>query len=180
MLDRQTIMATFELQTNGHIAAAPGRVWAHLLDQEAIRCWLDGVTTVVMDGDEFLVRMGEEAGEGWISGEVLDLEPRERLVLRLEAPAANLVEARVEVALAPAEVGTTYELKVVGVPSLLGSLMLPILRLRTEVAMARAVRGFRSGVEARGDRKGRPFDPPCPERAVPRVEMARMAATAAV
>lgn len=169
-------MATFELTTTGHIAAAPGRVWAHLLDQEAIRCWLDGVTSVVSDGDEFLVRMGEESGEGWISGAVVDMDPRQRLTLRLDAPATNLIEARIEIELHAEEVGTTYELKVIGVPSVFGSLMLPLLRLRTEVAMARAVRGFRSAVEARGDRKDRPFDPPCPEREVPRVDLARMAA----
>lgn len=178
-------MATFDLSMTGHIASAPARVWAHLLDQEAIRCWLDGVTSVVSNGDEFLVRMGDDGafdddGAGdWIRGEVVEMEPRERLVLRLEAPAANLVEARVEVKLSSDEVGTIYELNVVGVPSLFGSLMLPLLRLRTEVAMARAVRGFRSGIESRSARKDRPFDPPCPEREMARAEAARAAASAA-
>ncbi len=174
------IMANFELSMNGHITAAPGRVWAHLVDQEAIPCWLDGVSSVVSDGDEFLVHAGEEFGLGWTSGEVIEADPRHRLQLRLDAPAANLIEARVEVVLTPAEGGTRYQLNVVGVPSLFGSMLLPLLRLRTEVAMARAVRGFRAALEVRGARKQRPFDAPCPERELPRVELARMAATAAV
>lgn len=173
-------MANFELSLNGHVAAAPGRVWAHLVDQEAIPCWLDGVSAVVMDGDEFLVHSGEESGLGWISGEVVEADPRRRLQIRLETPAANLIEARVDLTLTPEDGGTVFEMNVVGVPSFFGALMLPLLRLRTEVAMARAVRGFRAALEVRADRKTRPFDGPCPEQQAPRVQMARMAATAAV
>ncbi len=172
-------MATFELSLNGHVAAAPGRVWAHLVDQEAIPCWLEGVTSVVADGDELLVHAGEDGGGSWISGEVVQADPRQRLQFRLDTPAPNLIEARVEVELSQAEGGTRFEMKVVGVPSLLGNLMLPLLRLRTEVSMVRAVRGFRSALEQRADRKSRPFDPPCPERESHRIQRARLAAAAA-
>jgi len=170
-------MANFELCLKGHVSAPPGRVWAQLVDHDAIPCWLDGVSAVVADGDEFLVRAGEQTA--WIVGEVVDADPRRRLAVRLDAPVSHLIEARVEVALAPAEGGTSFEFKVVGVPSLFGSLVLPLLRLRVEVAMARAVRGFRAAVEVRADRRRRPFDDqPCAESELPSVEMARMAASA--
>ncbi len=184
-------MANFELSATGHLSANPAQVWAHLVDQDATPCWLEGVSSVVMDGDQLMVHLGGDLGPGWITGEVvsasvtrdaltgevvpqpsLRAEPRERLELRLEAPAANLAEARVEIVLHEDEAGTIYELNVTGLPSLFGSLMTPLLRLRTEVAMARAVRGFRASLDARGHRKARPFDGPCPERAEPRLEIA--------
>lgn len=179
-------MAAFDLITSGHVASAPARVWTHLLDQESIGCWLDGVTSVVSDGNEFLVRMGGEGASpaddtvaARIRGEVVEVDPPKKLVVRLVAPAPHLVEARVEVKLSSDEAGTLYELRVVGVPSRFGSWMLPFLRLRTEVAMARAVRGFRSGIEALSSRKNRVSDPPCPERATRRTETDRATASAA-
>lgn len=169
-------MANFELSATGHLSANPAQVWAHLVDQDATPCWLEGVTSVVMDGDQLLVHLGGDLGPGWITGEVVGAEPRERLELRLETPAANLAEARVEIVLHEDDVGTIYELNVTGLPSLLGSLMTPLLRLRTEVAMARAIRGFRASLDARGHRKAHPFDGPCPERAEPPLGVAATAA----
>lgn len=171
-------VANFELSLKGHVSAGPGRVWSHLLDQEAIPCWLEGVSAVAADGDRFLVRAGQDDSRDWISGEVLEADPRRRLELRLEDPAPNVREARIALTLSPDEAGTFFELVVVGVPSLLGGLMLPWLRLRSEVAMARAVRGFRAALEVRKDSKGGVADGPCPERAEPRVAAGRLAATA--
>ena len=169
-------MSKVELRATGHLTATPAQVWAHLVDQDATPCWLEGVTSVVVDGDQLLVHLGDELGAGWIVGDVVRAEPRRQLEFRLETPAANVAEARVEIRLSEDDAGTVYELEVTGLPSLFGSLMLPLLRLRTEVAMARAVRGFRASLEGRSDRKDRPFDGPCPERAEPRLEVPASAA----
>ena len=171
-------MASFELRLTGHVSAAPARVWAHLVDQETVPCWLDGVRSVVADGDEFLAHFHADHGGGWVSGEVVDAAPRERLQLRLESPGANVVEARVAVNLAPDEAGTLLDLRVTGVTSVLGRLVLPLVRFRAEVAMARALRGFRAALEARTRRKRGPFDAVCPEIAEADSTMAAAAAAA--
>jgi len=170
-------MAPFEIVLNGHLPASPGRVWALLVDHAAVPCWLEGVSAVVSGGDEFLVLAGGAADQAWVLGEVIEVEPRRRLVIRLDDPAANLCEVRVGWSIVPDEAGTRFELRVTGVPGVFGTLLAPLLRLRAEVAMARAVRGFRAALEARGEGGRDPADAPCPEREARRAEMARAAAT---
>ena len=173
-------VAKFEFHLRGHFQASPGRVWAQLVDQEALATWLAGVGALAADGDRFLLRLQGGANANWVEGQVLEVEPRRRLVVEVRDPTAQIAELRIGVSLEASEGGTRFALDVRGVASLVGLLVWPLVRLRAEVAMAQASRDFRGALDAHRDREKRPSDQIWPEHLLSSVEHARMQATAAV
>jgi len=143
----------FELRASGNVPAPPGRVWAQLLDRDRIPGWLEGIATVGGEGERVLVRREQDPAS--IQGRVSDFDPRRRLALRFAEPTSLLREVRIEIALADADGGTDYDVRVHAEPRGVGSLLSPLLRFRSEVALVRAVGGFRAALDDGRERERR-------------------------
>jgi uncharacterized protein YndB with AHSA1/START domain len=141
-------MAPIEFEVAGRLEAEPARVWSRLIDSESVAEWLDDVTSVAADGESAVARLAGEDGRSWVDVRVTDVEPRRHLGIHLNRPSSLLREARVNVELSPDASGTAYRLGVVCRPHLLARLLSPLVRLRAEVALQRAVRGFKALVDA--------------------------------
>jgi hypothetical protein len=141
-------MSQIEFEVAGFLAADPTRVWSRLIDSESVAEWLDDVTSVASDGEGGVARLAGSDCRSWIDVRVTDLEPRRHLALHLDRPSALLRDARVRVELTPDAAGTAYRLGVVCRPYLLARPFSPLVRLRAEVALQRAVRGFKALVDA--------------------------------
>ena len=149
-------MSAFEVELSGRIAAPPETAWAMLADRDAVSHWLEDVESVSGDGDRLLVRYAPGADGEWIEGTIRKLVPRERLALALSQPSRLLSQADVDLELGPHDGGTSYRLKVACHARPLWSVLSPFLRIRTQVALHRAVRGFRAELDARvaAERRG--------------------------
>ena len=185
MVRRQTCVALapmfpVELEAHGHLSASAARVWARLVDGAAISSWCEPVRSLAADGDRLLLHLVGAGARDWVDGQVVSVEPRRRLDVRLRAPTAQLRQVRVEVELEQTDDGTDFSLRVTVTPNLLGNLAVPLRRLGWEVTMARAVRGFRAALEAHEVAGSTVVEDVCRERHVPPSEAARLAATAAV
>jgi uncharacterized protein YndB with AHSA1/START domain len=137
-------VADLAVELSGRIEAPPEFVWCKLVDPEGSSDWLEDVQEVAVDGFE---RRSWRSGERWVEGRLLELAPQRRLSVRLDAPTSLLREARLSVELAGEEHGTRFTLAVDAAPNRLGRVLRPWLRLRTEIALHRAVRSFRSATE---------------------------------
>ena len=137
-------MADLAIELSGRIDAPPEFVWSKLVDPDGSPDWLEDVQEVAVDGFE---RRSWRAGERWVDGQLVELAPQRRLSVRLDAPNALVREARLSVDLRAEERGTGFTLAVDASPSGLGRMLRPWLRLRTEIAMYRAIRSFRSATE---------------------------------
>ncbi len=168
-------MAGFEICFEVEIDATPGRVWAQLIDRDALPGWCDGVRGAAVDGERLLVLMAVTDGPERIEGRLLQVDPRRRLEFVLEDPASNVRRARVAIELEGREERTLATIRVQGWPGLLGGLMQPLLRLRAEVLITRALRGFRARLDRRTGRQNRPVRS---TPSLPAVETARLVATA--
>lgn len=145
-------MPEVAVEVAGRLDAEPARVWSRLIDRDGVAEWMDDVDSLAGDGEDAVARLsGDETG-GWIDVRVTDLEPRRHLRLRLDRPSSLLKEARVEVDLEPDDEGTAYRLGVRARPRMLARPLMPLVRLRAEVALHRAVRGFKAAMDA--DRRG--------------------------
>jgi uncharacterized protein YndB with AHSA1/START domain len=142
-------MSAFEIELSGCIEAPPETTWALLSDREAVPEWLDDVAAVSGEGDRLLVQRSPAPGGEWIEGTIREAVPRERLALGLTDPSRLLSQAEVQLLLGPDDGGTAYRIKVACQARPLWSVLSPLLRLRAQVALHRAVRGFRAGVADR-------------------------------
>ena len=147
-------MPEVEVEVAGRLDAEPARVWSRLIDRDGVAEWMDDVHSVAGDGEDAVARLSGDESGGWIDVRVTDLEPRRHLGLRLDRPSSLLKEARVEVQLEPDEAGTVYRLGVRARPRMLARPLMPLVRLRAEVALHRAVRGFKAAMDA--DRRAKP------------------------
>lgn len=143
-------MSEVAVEVAGHLDAKPARVWSRLMDREAVAEWMDDVDSLAGDGEDAVARLSGDDSGGWVDVRVTDLEPRRHLGLRLDRPSSLLKEARVEVELEPDADGTAYRLGVRARPRMLARPLLPLVRLRAEVALHRAVRGFKAAMDAEG------------------------------
>jgi uncharacterized protein YndB with AHSA1/START domain len=139
-------MSAFEIELSGCIEASPEATWAFLSDRDAVPTWLDDVTAVTAEGSRLLVQRSPGPDGAWIEGTIRESVPHERLALGLTDPSPLLSQAEVQLLLNPDEAGTAYRLKVACQARPLWSVLSPLLRLRAQVALHRAVRGFRAAV----------------------------------
>jgi polyketide cyclase/dehydrase/lipid transport protein len=137
-------VADLAVELSGRIEAPPEFVWSKLVDPDGSSEWLEDVEEVAVDGFE---RRSWRSGERWVEGRLVELTPQRRLSVRLDAPMPLLREAQLSIELTGEERGTRFTLALDGAPSGLGRVLRPWLRLRTEIALHRAVRSFRSATE---------------------------------
>lgn len=142
-------MSAFEVELSGRIEATPETAWALLSDPHSVHQWLDDVESVEGVGDCLRVRYSPGSDGEWIEGRIRELVPHERLALALTDPSRLLSRADVDVELGPYDGGTSYRLKVACRARPIWSVLSPLLRLRAQVALHRAVRGFRAGLADR-------------------------------
>jgi uncharacterized protein YndB with AHSA1/START domain len=168
-------MSAFEIELSGCIEAPPETTWAFLSDRDAVPKWLDDVTAVTGEGSRLLVQRSPGPNGEWIEGTIRESIPQERLALGLTDPTRLLSQAEVQLLLGPDDGGTAYRLKVACQARPLWSVLAPLLRLRAQVTLHRAVRGFRAGVadkiaaERRRERSAReaPAEPSATSRGLP-------------
>jgi uncharacterized protein YndB with AHSA1/START domain len=151
-------VAEFSLRAAGVVNAPAELVWRHLVDRESVSSWLDGVERLTGAGDRFATRRANEPCSVPIEGRVLELGSDSHVRLLLRAPWRLLREIEVDIALSPDPDGPGTDVVVHAVFRLraLAWLLQPLLRLRAEVALYRAVRGFRAAVEDEAARRRRP------------------------
>lgn len=142
-------MSAFEIELSGCIEASPETTWAFLSDRDAVPRWLDDVAAVTGEGSRLLVQRSPGPNGEWIEGTIRESVPLERLELGLTDPTRLVSQAEVQLLLGPEDGGTAYRLKVACQARPLWSVLSPLLRLRAQVALHRAVRGFRAGVADR-------------------------------
>lgn len=142
-------MSAFEVEVSGRVAAPPEAAWAILADRDAVPQWLEDVEAVSGEGDHLLVRYGPGTAGEWVQGTIRKFVPRERLALVLSQPSRLLSRAEVDLELGPNDGGTSYRLKVACRARPLWSVLSPLLRIQTQVALHRAVRNFRAELDAR-------------------------------
>lgn len=90
-----------------------------------------------------------------IEGRVLTIERERRLRVVLGAPWHLLRRIDLDLRLEPAEVGTILAVDATWHLSWLGWLVRPLVRLRADIALRRAARGFRAAVEDEAARRRR-------------------------
>jgi len=149
----------FSLQAHSFLAAPPEVVWRHLVDRDSVASWLEGIEALTGGGDRFATRRTSEPCSVPIEGRVLQLVPAQRLRVVLRAPWRLLREIELAVELTAAERGTRIDAEVTYRLTLLGRLLRPLVRLRAEIALHRASRGFRAALEdelARSRHRARP------------------------
>lgn len=137
----------FSLQARGFLAAPPDVVWRHLVDRESVSSWLDGIERLTGGGDRFATRRASEPCSAAVEGRVLQLVAPERLRLVLRAPWRLLREIEISVELSAQDGGTRLDAETTYRLTWLGRLLRPWVRLRAEIALHRASRGFRASVE---------------------------------
>ena len=142
-------MSAFEIELSGCIEASPEATWDILSDRDAVPKWLDDVTAVTGEGSRLLVQRSPGPAGEWIEGTIRESVPGERLALGLTDPSRLLSQAEVQLLLGPDDGGTAYRLKVACQARAPWSVLSPLLRLRAQVALHRAVRGFRAAVADR-------------------------------
>lgn len=139
--------SAFALQVRGFLAAPPDVVWRHLVDRDSVASWLDGIDALTGGGDRFTTRRADEPSSAPVEGRVLQLVPGERLRIELRAPWRLLRGIELTIELTPVDGGTRIGVEATYRLTLLGRLLRPLVRLRAEVALHRASRGFRSSLE---------------------------------
>jgi hypothetical protein len=137
----------FSLQARGFLAAPPDVVWRHLVDRDSVSSWLDGIETLTGRGDRFSTRRASEPCSAPIEGRVLQLVAAQRLRVVLRGPWRLLREIELVVELAAADGGTRIDTEATYRLTPLGRLLRPFVRLRAEIALRRASRGFRAALE---------------------------------
>jgi uncharacterized protein YndB with AHSA1/START domain len=137
----------FSLEANGFLAAPLDVVWNQLVDRESVSDWLDGIEQLSGSGARFATRRAAQPCSAPIEGKVLRLERERRLVLLLRAPWHLLREIELDIELAPEDRGTRVALCATHRLRPLGWLVRPLLRLRAQIALHRASRGFRAAID---------------------------------
>jgi len=137
----------FSLHTDSFLAAPRDLVWRQLVDRESVSAWFDGIERLTGVGERFATRRATEPCSSPVEGRVLELERERRLRLVLSAPWHLLREIELEIELTPDDYGTRVELSAAYRLRLLGWVVRPLVRLRAEIALRRASRGFRAAIE---------------------------------
>lgn len=135
------------MRTAGLVSAPADVVWHQLVDRDSVSGWLEGIDRLTGSGRRFATRRANSPGSAPIEGRVLELEPGARVRLVLSAPWRLLREIELEIRLAPEGPATRVDVHAVHRLRRGAWLLLPFLRLRAEVALLRAIRGFRAAVE---------------------------------
>jgi uncharacterized protein YndB with AHSA1/START domain len=92
------------------IKASPGAVWRWLASQDALRQWISPNIEIDLSIGGAYRFLGPD-GKTWVSGTVLELQPRQSLILSwLEEGSGWLHPARLVIRLAPAAGGTRVTL----------------------------------------------------------------------
>ena len=138
---------SFDLQASAVLAAPRDLVWSRLVDRDAVSGWLDDVDHLTGSPGRFATQCAAEPCVGPIEGRVLAIERERRLRVVLRAPWRLLREIELDLRLEPAEVGTILSVDATWHLSWLGWLVRPLVRLRADIALRRAARGFRAAVE---------------------------------
>lgn len=140
-------MPSFSLQASAVLAAPRDLVWTRLVDRDAVAGWLDDVDHLTGSPERFATRRATEPCSVPIEGRVLTIERERRLRVLLSAPWHLLREIELDLRLHPEDVGTRLSLDATYRLSWLGWLVRPLVRLRADIALRRAARGFRAAVE---------------------------------
>lgn len=130
-------------------------MWSRLVDRDAVSGWLDDVDHLTGSPERFATQCAAEPCVGPIEGRVLAIERERRLRVVLRAPWRLLREIELDLRLEPAEVGTILSVDATWHLSWLGWLVRPLVRLRADIALRRAARGFRAAVEDEAARRRR-------------------------
>ena len=146
---------SFDLQASAVLAAPRDLVWSRLVDRDAVSGWLDDVDHLTGSPERFATQCAAEPCVGPIEGRVLAIERERRLRVVLRAPWRLLREIELDLRLEPAEVGTILSVNATWHLSWLGWLVRPLVRLRADIALRRAARGFRAAVEDEAARRRR-------------------------
>lgn len=157
-------MAEFSVEVSGRVAAPLPLVWAGLTDLGTVAQWLDRVDETEPDEDSGPLQGRWRVGRRWISGTIVDLEAPRRLSILLRDPTSFVREIRLTIRLAAAERGTAFRVELDGDASGMAAALRPWLRLRAEIELYGAVRGFRSWIEERAQ-TARPEPPSAPRAA---------------
>lgn len=144
------------MQASAVLAAPRDLVWSRLVDRDAVSGWLDDVDHLTGSPERFATRRANEPCSVPIEGSVLAIERERRLRVILRAPWHLLREIELDLRLQPAEVGTILSVDATWRLSWLGWLVRPLVRLRADIALRRAARGFRAAVEEEAARRRRP------------------------
>ncbi|MFN8602896.1 MAG: SRPBCC family protein [Candidatus Binatia bacterium] len=148
-------MPSFDVQASAVLAAPRDLVWSRLVDRDAVSGWLDDVDHLTGSPGRFATQCAAEPCVGPIEGRVLAIERERRLRVVLRAPWRLLREIELDLRLEPAEVGTILSVDATWHLSWLGWLVRPLVRLRADIALRRAARGFRAAVEDEAARRRR-------------------------
>lgn len=157
-------MLSFRLQASAVLAAPRDLVWSRLVDRESVTGWLDDVDRITGSPERFATRRAAQPCSVPVEGQVLEIDRERRLRVVLRAPWHLLREIELELRLDPEDVGTRLAVDATYRLSWLGWLVRPLVRLRADIAMRRAARGFRAAVEdeaghrRRRAARGRPAD----------------------
>lgn len=109
--------------------------------------WLDDVDQVTGSAERFATRRATQPCSVPIEGRVLIIERERRLRVVLTASWHLLREIELDLQLDADEVGTRLSLQATYRLRWLGWLARPLVRLRADIALRRAARGFRAAVE---------------------------------
>ncbi|HZR84380.1 MAG TPA: SRPBCC family protein [Candidatus Binatia bacterium] len=142
-------MPGFEVEVSGRVAAPPVLVWEALTDLSSVAEWLDRVDEVDA-GPEPVAGEGRwRVGRRWVVGGIVEVEPRRKLVLVLREATSLVRQVRVAIRIAPGDRGTAFHVHLAGDAAGIATPLRPWLRLRAEIELHRAVRGFRAWIEER-------------------------------
>jgi len=147
---------SFSLTTEASLLASPDVVWGQLVDRDSVADWFEGLESLSGSTESFSTRRATEGPCSCpLEGSVDALEPERHLAVTFRAPWRLLRSIALDVTLHPEDAGTrvqilaAYELRGVGL------LLRPLVRLRAEVALYRAVRAFRAAAEDETARRRR-------------------------
>jgi uncharacterized protein YndB with AHSA1/START domain len=144
---RQPRVPQILLEADGFVAAPPDVVWSQLVDRESVAAWVDDIEPLSGAGERFATRRSSAPCSPTIEGRVTHLERERRLALVLHGPWRLLREIALEIDLSPDEGGTRVRLRAIHSLRWAGLLLRPLLRLRAQIALHRASRGFRAAID---------------------------------
>jgi len=143
-------MRTAEVKLEGTLAAAPEVIWSRLVDLEELPIWLEGVEGLTVIAEGPTTRRRFQLRNRALGDEVLAV-PGNRLGFAVTGISRWIPEAYLQAELYPDRDGTRLvtRLRLSLRPNLIAPLLRPIVRLRAEVWLLRAMRNLRSWIEER-------------------------------
>jgi uncharacterized protein YndB with AHSA1/START domain len=146
-------MSGFSIELSGRVGAPLPMVWEALTDLESAAQWLDRVDDAEHAVGEGAQQSRWRVGRRWIVGGIVEIEPRRKVVLVLRDTSSLIRQVRVVVRLSPGDRGTWFHVELAGDAAGMAAPLKPWLRLRAEIELHRAVRGFRAWIEERAQRE---------------------------